>query len=333
MTVLFHESGIPDLISCPMQHLKKPLIVAHRGASGSAPENTMAAFRRAVAAGADMIELDVRLTQDFHIVVHHDRNVRRTTNGKGNVWNLTLSHVRTLDAGSWFSPRFQGEHVPTLREVMEYLLPLHVNLNIEVKTDGDPRRHTHFEECVILIIMEKGFEDRVLVSSFDHTFLKRMHALFPAIKTGALYHPVRDMRKKPSHLCSRIGASAFICSRTQLPETRHQRCSFAQTGGSRLRSQYLEGLRQNGGSRSRCRCHRLARENGTQEGDVDIPRRFTPLIVSPSKLLYIGTQKPYQLLGSHCEPPFPVALLLVSRARYPFGDCSREPTPEQKASR
>lgn len=199
-----------------MQERKKPLIIAHRGASGSAPENTMAAFRKAVAAGADMIELDVRLTEDFHIVVHHDRNVRRTTNGKGDIWSLSLPHLRTLDAGSWFSPRFQREHIPTLREVMEYLLPLKVNLNIEVKTDGDPRTGTHFEECVILIIMEKGFEDRVLVSSFDHTFLKRMHALFPAIKTGALYHPLRDVHKKPSTLCSRIGANAFICSRTQI---------------------------------------------------------------------------------------------------------------------
>lgn len=192
------------------------MIVAHRGASGLAPENTMAAFRKAVTAGADMIELDVRLTEDFHIVVHHDRNVRRTTNGKGDIWDLTLPYLRTLDAGSWFSPKFQSEHMPTLREVMEYLLPTRVNLNIEVKTDGDPRKRAHFEECVILIIMEKRFENRVLVSSFDHKFLKRMHDLFPSMRTGALYHPLRDMKRKPSKLCSRIGATAFICSRTQL---------------------------------------------------------------------------------------------------------------------
>ncbi|HCV42934.1 MAG TPA: glycerophosphodiester phosphodiesterase [Bacteroidetes bacterium] len=195
---------------------KRPLIIAHRGASGSSPENTMAAFRKSVHAGADMIELDVRLTQDFHLVVHHDRNVRRTTNGRGNIWDLTLQQLRSLDAGSWFSPKFQRERIPTLREVMEFLLPTRVNLNVEVKTDGDPRKRTHFEECVILIIMEKKFEERTLVSSFDHKFLKHMHELFPGIKTGALYHPVRDVRKKPSTLCSRIGASAFICSRTQL---------------------------------------------------------------------------------------------------------------------
>jgi glycerophosphoryl diester phosphodiesterase len=179
----------------------------------------MAAFRQAIIDGADMIELDVRLTKDFHIVVHHDRNVRRTTNRKGNVWDLTLQQLRALDVGSWFHPRFERERIPTLREVMEFLLPTRVNLNIEVKTDGDPRKRAHFEECVILIIMEKRFEERSLVSSFDHKFLKRLHELFPDIKTGALYHPVRDARKKPSTLCSKIGANAFICSHAQL----HQR--------------------------------------------------------------------------------------------------------------
>ena len=199
-----------------MSAVRRPLIIAHRGASGSAPENTIAAFHKAVLAGANMIELDVRLTKDFHIVVHHDRNVRRTTSGKGNIWNLTLQQLRALDAGSWADPRFHRERIPTLREVMEFLLPTNVNLNIEVKTDGDPRKHTHFEECLILIIMEKKFEERALVSSFDHKFLKRIRELFPQIATGALYHPVRDVRKKPSTLCTGIGASAFICSRTQL---------------------------------------------------------------------------------------------------------------------
>jgi len=195
---------------------KQPLIAAHRGASGSTPENTMAAFHRAVEAGADMIEIDVRMTKDFHLIVHHDRSVRRTTGRKGNIWGMTLQELRMLDVGSWFNPRFYRERIPTLREVLEFLLPTNVAINIEVKTDGDPRKATHFEECVILVVMEKRFEERTLVSSFDHKFIKNIHNLFPTIKTGALYHPVRDARKKPSALCSRIGASAFICSRTQI---------------------------------------------------------------------------------------------------------------------
>jgi glycerophosphoryl diester phosphodiesterase len=194
---------------------RAPLIVAHRGSSGSAPENTLAAFRMAVDEGADMIELDVRLTKDFHLVVHHDKQLKRTTNGSGFLWDKTLQELRMLDAGSWFSPRFRGETIPTLRQVLE-ILPSHVKVNIEAKTDGDPRKRMHMEESCILIVLEKRFEERVLVSSFDHRFLRRMHDLYPAIKTGALYVPVRDVAKKPSTLARRVGVSAFITSHTQL---------------------------------------------------------------------------------------------------------------------
>ena len=162
-----------------------------------------------------MVELDVRLTKDFFLVVLHDRDVRRTTNGKGKVWNLTLEELRRLDAGSWFAPEFEGERIPTLRQVME-LLPPHMVLNMEVKTDGDPRRRIALEEACILAVMEKRFEERVLISSFDHKFLRRVHALYPAIPTGALYYPVRDAAKKPSGISRRTGAGVFICSRTKM---------------------------------------------------------------------------------------------------------------------
>ena len=197
-----------------MKH-SKPFVVAHRGSSGSAPENTLASFRLALEEGAESLELDVRMTRDFHLVVHHDQNVRRTTNGSGFIWEKTLQEIRLLDAGSWFSPRFKGEQIPTLRQVLE-LAPPHVQINIEAKTDGDPRAGIHMEESCILIVLEKGAEDRVLISSFDHKFLKRMHDLYPAIKTGALYVPVRDVRKTPSSLSRSIGISAFGCSLAQL---------------------------------------------------------------------------------------------------------------------
>ncbi len=194
---------------------KKPFVIGHRGSSGTAPENTLASFHQAIDAGADMVELDVRLTKDFFLVVLHDRDVRRTTNGSGKIWNLTLEELRRLDAGSWFSPEFTGERIPTLRQVME-LLPQNVLLNMEVKTDGDPRKRIAMEEACILAVLEKKFEERVLISSFDHRFLRRLHFLYPRIPTGALYHPVRDAAKKPSGISRRIGAGVFICGRTQL---------------------------------------------------------------------------------------------------------------------
>jgi glycerophosphoryl diester phosphodiesterase len=194
---------------------RRPLVVAHRGSSGSAPENTMAAFRMAIEEGVDMIELDVRMTKDFELVVHHDADLRRTTNGSGFVWEKTLGELKHLDAGSWYSSRYAGERIPALREVID-LLPTDVNLNIEIKSDGEMRRGTAFEEACIQAIREKDFAERVLVSSFDHKLLRRFHKLDPAIRIGALYLPVRDAAKKPSTLKRRLGASAFICSRTQI---------------------------------------------------------------------------------------------------------------------
>ena len=191
------------------------LVVGHRGSSGTAPENTIASFRQAIDAGVDMIELDVRMSRDYHLIVIHDKTVDRTTNGKGSVWSKTLQELKILDAGSWFSARFGGEQIPTLREVMD-LLPPKVGLNIEVKTDGDPRRERALEESLVLTLREQRMEGTLMVSSFDHRHLRRLHRLDPGLVLGALYHPVRDIAKKPSGIARQTGASAFICSRTQL---------------------------------------------------------------------------------------------------------------------
>lgn len=97
----------------------KILIVAHRGAAKYAPENTIAAFLKAAEMGADYAEMDVRQTKDGVFVLMHDRNVKRTTDGKGLVSEMTLEEIKKLDAGSWFGKEFIGEKVPTLREVLK----------------------------------------------------------------------------------------------------------------------------------------------------------------------------------------------------------------------
>jgi len=191
------------------------LVVGHRGSSGTAPENTLASFRQAIEAGVDMIELDVRMTKDFHLVVIHDRTVDRTTGGHGAVSAKSLQELKLLDAGSWFGARYRGEQIPTLREVMD-ILPARVGLNIEVKTDGDTRPGRALEESLVLILREQRMQGPCLVSSFDHRHLRRLHQLDPELLLGALYHPVRDLAKKPSTICRSTGATAFICSRTQL---------------------------------------------------------------------------------------------------------------------
>ena len=112
--------------------LRYPLVVAHRGAVRSAPENTMPAFRNALKAGADAIELDVRLTKDEQLVVFHDWSLKRTSNGDGPVNHYTLKELQSLNVGSWFGPVLQGERPPTLDQVFESL-PLNYLLNVEIK--------------------------------------------------------------------------------------------------------------------------------------------------------------------------------------------------------
>ena len=108
-------------------------IVAHRGLAPGVPENTMAAFRKALSLGVDLIEIDIRFTKDGQAVIMHDRSVNRTTNGNGYVRNLTLSQVKRLDAGSWFSENFSGERVPSFEEVLALVSGSRTGLLLDIK--------------------------------------------------------------------------------------------------------------------------------------------------------------------------------------------------------
>jgi glycerophosphoryl diester phosphodiesterase len=145
-------------------------IIAHRGASGSCPENTLAAFRRAADLGADMIELDVQLTRDAAVVVMHDWTLERTTSGAGAVADHTLADLRRLDAGAWFGPRHRGAPVPTLEEVLGAVaLPV----NVELK----PRGEDGLEACALAVVRAGRALDRVVFSSFAPEALERLRAL------------------------------------------------------------------------------------------------------------------------------------------------------------
>ena len=156
-----------------------PLVIAHRGASGYAPENTLAAFRKAVEMGCQMIELDVRLTADHVPVVIHDGSLARITGDPRRVEQLTIAQLKALDAGAWLSPQFQGEQIPTLVEVLE-TVPRTVILNLELKPAGPGKIHL-LTEKVYDVIAEHGAEPRVVCTSFAHKALwalrRRCHNL------------------------------------------------------------------------------------------------------------------------------------------------------------
>lgn len=134
-------------------------VCAHRGASGTHPENTLASFREANRIGAHMIEFDVALTSDEQVIVFHDATVERTTNGTGKVATLTLNEMKTLDAGSWKSPEFEGETIPTLEEALS-IMPVNVWLNIHVK--GGP---VLAEKVVKQIVVHDRVRQSVLACS------------------------------------------------------------------------------------------------------------------------------------------------------------------------
>ena len=159
------------------------LTIAHRGASGYAPENTFAAFRRAVAMGAGFIETDLQLSRDARLVAIHDATVNRTTNGQGAVHDMTLAELRRLDAGSWFGSEFAGERIPTIEEVLEFAKKHDVVFYLEMKPSGS----WGGEHALISALRESREIARTVVISFDAAILAAVRKIEPTLMTGLLF--------------------------------------------------------------------------------------------------------------------------------------------------
>ncbi len=163
------------------------LVIAHRGFSGTAPENTLGAFKKALDLGVDMIELDVHLSKDGEVVVIHDDTLNRTTNGKGKVAEYTLKELKQLDAGSFFNPRFSGERIPTLKEVLA-LVKGQVPLNIELKKgDMGPYTLIDLADRAFQDIEKKGMVNQVIFSSFELSAIERIRERNPNVLLALNY--------------------------------------------------------------------------------------------------------------------------------------------------
>jgi glycerophosphoryl diester phosphodiesterase len=164
------------------------MVIAHRGFSGAAPENTLAAFRKAIGVGSDMIELDIHLSKDGKIVVIHDENLEKTTNGRGKVVDHTLEELKKLDAGSKFRAEFSGERIPTLREVLE-LARDYVLVNIEIKNPSHGRYPiTELADKALKEVEKAGMTGRVIFSSFNPVSLEYIEKKEPRAWVAFLYH-------------------------------------------------------------------------------------------------------------------------------------------------
>ncbi len=191
--------------------MKNIVCIAHRGASGDghAPENTLAAFRKAIEMGVDGVECDVHCTKDGSVVVIHDHTLNRTTDTKGVVEEMTLREVKKADAGSWFDPRFAGERVPTLRELLE-LTKGKVITVIEIKSEN-------IADKVVKEIESARAESEVVIISFHASALRDAQEINPRIPRGILIGGRKAIRKPAGildliHQAAEAGASVLDLS-------------------------------------------------------------------------------------------------------------------------
>ena len=151
----------------------RPLIIAHRGASNLAPENTLASFRLAKELGADGFECDVQLTKDHKLVIAHDFFTDAHTGVKGDIYDMTFDELRQLDFGKWKSPEYEGEKIPTIEEVLDIgkdMKMMHIELKPYLDRDAD------FPERVIDAVVNAHMEDKVILTSFQYGLLGRNKA-------------------------------------------------------------------------------------------------------------------------------------------------------------
>lgn len=162
---------------------QNPTVMAHRGLSADAPENTLYAFSDAISVGADFIELDVQQTRDGVLVVMHDSNLKRTTGVNKDIWDVDYADIQDLDAGSWFDPAYANARIPTLEETLQFV-DKRAKLNIEIK----PTKHGSdtLEQDVAELITEYRYTDACYVTSFSYGSLKKVKEANPDIRTGYL---------------------------------------------------------------------------------------------------------------------------------------------------
>jgi glycerophosphoryl diester phosphodiesterase len=192
--------------------LNLPPVIGHRGAAAHAPENTLAGFRAARALRCRWVEFDVRLTADNALVICHDNQLDRTTDGRGRISKMPLAAVRRLDAGSWFGAGFAAEPVPTLDEALLLCRDIGLGANIEIKAEGrrGPPTAAAIADCLATFI---GNLPPILISSFLLEAIAEAAALMPAVPRGMLW---RKVPRNWAIVAARLGCATIHCGHADL---------------------------------------------------------------------------------------------------------------------
>lgn len=193
-------------------------IIAHRGASAYAPENTMTAFNKALRLGVRFIELDVMLSADGQPFIFHDENLKRTTNGRGEFGRVNADYLQSLDAGLWFSKQFQYEKIPTLLTVLEWLLANDVHANIEIKPYPGTMEQTTVAVLTHLNRYWPADKTLPLISCFDRAALTLCRSLSPEMPLAFILHEWQDdwLQNARKLDCFSIHLSHFIATKARV---------------------------------------------------------------------------------------------------------------------
>jgi len=200
--------------------MRLPWVIGHRGAPAVAPENTMAAFRRAVAMGVDCIETDLHLSRDGRLVIIHDNTLNRTTSGDGLVKNFTFTELRELDAGRWFGEDFAGEKLPAVEELLDLAGQADLSLYLEIKGGAG----YGVERAVISALRGRKEAKATVVLCFDSSVLDRIHQLDRLLMTGLLFDSgAEDMVREAVRVGARQIAPRGDCVTPELIADAHRR--------------------------------------------------------------------------------------------------------------
>ena len=182
---------------------------AHRGYSAKYPENTKLAFQKAIdTLGCDGIELDVHLTRDGVLVVHHDERVDRTTDGTGRICDLSYAELRRFNAANLWKDRYAPEKIPSFEEYCEWAAGQDLFTNIEIKTDNT--YYPDIEQKTWDMVVKYGLEKKILFSSFNHFSLTRLKEIVPAeVELGALVEHESGVKVFPGAYCEAAGFKCY----------------------------------------------------------------------------------------------------------------------------
>ena len=218
------RSDRPRTIEDFMALGERPRVIAHRGFSGNAPENTLVAIEQAIELGADMVEVDIGLTSDGHVVLLHDETLDRTTDGSGLLSDASLETVRRLDAGSWFDAKYEGEPVPTLGEALD-LVRGRILINLEIKSEAvGEQAEGGIADKVLHAVRERRMLNQIVISSFEPRALEHARQLEATVRTASLYNRDLHSGQGPLEVMDAVDANGFNLSRREVTAEIVEQC-------------------------------------------------------------------------------------------------------------